>query len=160
MPWLQSNFSLVHIRLIIVSLGVEVHEYNLLREWSDTIDKNEEKHKVVKWNDQIVQDNTETCHEINNGAQEVETDDEDYQFYARTIGKQSLIVENIGAALRRSNSTCQQIDYNIDACITANGEKKCTTCGPCRCPACKQRVIRAAPYLELELSKRGGFYEI
>ena len=136
--------------------GIEVHEYNLLREWSRSIGKNREKHKVVKWTDQIEKDTAETYDGDNNRDQKVKTDDLDYQFYARTVGRQSLIAENIGAALRRFNGTCKQVDNRADAAMTATAEKtKCMAPGPCRCSACKQRVVKA--YLELE---RREFYEI
>ena len=133
--------------------GVEEYENAVIQTWMQNIDRNKEKHKVVKWTDQIEEDTApESCHEGNNGSQNGKTDDEDYHFYARTVGKQSLIAGNIGAALRRSTSTWK----NVDAAITTKDEKaKCARPGSCRCPACKHRIISA--YLELE---RGEFYEI
>ena len=80
--------------------GIEAREDCLIRQWTERIAQAEKKkHKVVQWPDDGT---TETNVASQTGRLPLEPDDEDFQFYARTkAGKQSIIVENIGAALFR-----------------------------------------------------------
>ena len=72
---------------------------------------------MVQWPDDGT---TETNVASQTGRLPSEPDDEDFQFYARTkAGKQSIIVENIGAALfrrfRHSPRSCRCAACKIEA---------------------------------------------
>lgn len=117
--------------------GVEAHGDTLVRQWTKRIaDSEQKRHKIVKWSDDEEDGNPSVrCSENN---LESEPDDEDFQFYARTkAGKQSIIVDNIGAALfRRFRHSPRS----------------------CRCAECKKEALEA--YVENHKTPRGTLCEI
>jgi len=105
--------------------GVEARGDTLVRQWTEQIYDAEKKkrHKVVKWNDD---EGTEG--NVSVRLENLEADDEDFQFYARTkAGKESIIVENIGSALFRrfkhSPRSCRCAECKKEALEAYSGEK-------------------------------------
>ena len=118
--------------------GVEAHEDTLVRQWTERISNSEKKrHKVVKWSDDGEAEG-DASPRVEHKNLESEPDDEDFQFYARTkAGKQSIIVDNIGAALfRRFRHRPRS----------------------CRCAECKKEALQA--YVESREASRGMLFEI
>ena len=116
--------------------GIEAHEDGLIRQWTERIAQAEKKkHKVVQWPDDGT---TETNVNSQIGGLPLEPNDEDFQFYARTkAGKQSIIGENIGAALfRRFRHSPRS----------------------CRCAACKKEALEA--YVERNNTSHNTLFEI
>jgi hypothetical protein len=116
--------------------GIEAHEDGLIRQWTERIAQAEKKkHKVVQWTDDGT---TETNVDSQIGRLPSQPNDEDFQFYARTkAGKQSIIGENIGAALfRRFRHSPRS----------------------CRCAACKKEALEA--YVERNDTSHKTLFEI
>ena len=118
--------------------GVEAHGDTLVRQWAERIaDSEKKRHKVVKWSDDGENEGSSSVQCLENNL-ESKPDDEDFQFYARTkAGKQSIIVENTGAALfRRFRHSPRS----------------------CRCAECKKEALEA--YAENNKTSRGTLVEI
>ena len=114
--------------------GVEAHGDTLVRQWTERIaDSEKKRHKVIKWSDDGEDEGNSSLQCPENNV-ESKADDEDFQFYARTkAGKQSIIVENTGAALfRRFRHSPRS----------------------CRCAECKKEALEAYK------TPRGTLFEI